>query len=120
MEVYMSIRKFPRISTDLSAIVVTNNGAKEVYPIKIAQLSQGGAVLEGDMLLGLGRAVTLEGEFSWGDLKVLCRVLHEYLQGDKFYVGVRFSHGDDGPPQCLKGYINDNLPESVRGLMEPV
>jgi hypothetical protein len=114
----MSFRQSPRIVTDLDATIVTNSGATKVYPVKIAELSYGGALLNGYVGLGLGREVTLEVTFPWGTLNVTCKVLHMQINEEKLCTGVCFEHGDDGPPECLVGYIKEKLPKSVKNIME--
>ncbi len=113
-----STRRFPRISTDLDAVVVTRSGNKEVHPIVIAELSQGGAFLKGDVPLGMGRVVVLEGKYPWGEFKVPCRVLYQRQVDDKHGMGVRFEIGEADPPDSLLGYINQKLPEAVLNIME--
>jgi hypothetical protein len=112
----MSIRRYPRIKTNTVAELIDLTGNGEQKRFHVTELGQGGCLLRGGGLLGVGRVAVFELHFPAGKLRLISRVLYEYHGRDTFYLGVAFEGVEDEPPKILQDYIDAMLPHAASWL----
>lgn len=109
----MSIRRYPRIRTDLVAELADVTGNGEDRYVRVRELGQGGALIHGEAKLQSGRVVVLVIHFPKGKVRMIAQALYGYPAKKGFANGMLFESAEAETPALLLDYIDTMLPTNA-------
>ncbi|TAL18198.1 PilZ domain-containing protein [bacterium] len=107
------VRRFPRIRTDLKAKVFEVDNFEDCATATVYELGQGGCLIISDFFLGEGRVALIEAVLPKGTIRVVAKVLYEYVWQNRPMIGFAFEFDGEAPPLALLDYIREQLPHSA-------